>query len=153
MAEIRYLKITLVDGTRFILRVTSESPHFLHGFEVNAEGDEIVPAGYERRQHTIERALIKKAVEMRMSKKYATLVLPGQDAARVRIVNGGPMTSKLGWTRVSNKHVSNDKRFVIFKARKGYNLIDLDTYNEYPKPTLADAKVKAFDIRFAKSKR
>jgi hypothetical protein len=51
--SIRYLKITLVDGTRFILRVTSEASKFVHGFEVNAEGDEIVPAGYDRRHRTI----------------------------------------------------------------------------------------------------
>ena len=73
MAEIRYLKITLVDGTRFILRVTSESPRVVNGYEVNAEGEEIVPAGYERRWRMIGRDLIKKAVELRMDNKYATL--------------------------------------------------------------------------------
>lgn len=81
MAEIRYLKITLVDGTHFILRITRESPGFIHGFEVNAEGDEVVPVGYERRHRTIERALIKKAVKLRMSKKYATLeVVPQRES-------------------------------------------------------------------------
>jgi len=71
--SIRYLKITLIDGTRFILRITSESPNFIHGFEVNAEGDEVVPAGYDRRHRTIERGLIKKSVPMRMNPTYATL--------------------------------------------------------------------------------
>lgn len=70
---IRYLKITLVDGTRFILRVTRESPHILTGYEVNTEGDEVVPPGYERRQRHVGREIIRKAVEMRMSPKYAIL--------------------------------------------------------------------------------
>ena len=73
MAEIRYLKITLVDGTRFILRVTSESPRVVNGYEVNADGEEIVPAGYELRWRMIGRDLIKKVVELRMDNTYATL--------------------------------------------------------------------------------
>jgi len=84
MSEIRYLKITLVDGTRFILRVTRESPGFIHGFEVNAEGDEVVPVGYERRHRTLDRGLVKKAVDLRMSKKYATLVPLGEAHATAR---------------------------------------------------------------------
>ena len=84
---IRYLKITLVDGTRFILRLTSESPLLISGYEVDAEGDEIVPAGYGRRLRVVGRDSIKKAVELRMSKKYATLVPRGKDAAKARLVN------------------------------------------------------------------
>ncbi len=77
----RYLKITQNDGTRFILRVTLESPNFIHGFEVNDEGDEVVPAGYERRHRTIMRDLVKKAVEMRMNPTYATLeVVPRSES-------------------------------------------------------------------------
>ena len=86
---IRYLKITLVDGTRFILRVTRESPTLVSGIEVNAEGDEVVPPGHDRRQRFVERALIKKAVELRMNKKYATLEEASrvQDDATAKIVN------------------------------------------------------------------
>jgi hypothetical protein len=87
MSEIRYLKITLVDGTRFILRVTSESPFLVSGYEVDAEGDEIVPTGYGRRLRVVGRDSIKRAVDLRMSKKYATLVPPGKDAAKARLVN------------------------------------------------------------------
>ena len=53
-SEIRYLKITLIDGTRFILRVTGEAPLVIRGYEVNAEGDEVVPAGYERRLRVVD---------------------------------------------------------------------------------------------------
>lgn len=73
MPQMRYLKITLVDGTRFILRVTGESPQIVRGIEVNAEGDEVVPPGAHQRLRIVERALIKKAVPMRMNPKYATL--------------------------------------------------------------------------------
>jgi hypothetical protein len=73
LTVIHYLKITLVDGTRFILRVTKESSKLVHGYEVNDEGDEIVPPGYQNRHRTVERALIAKAVELRMNTKYATL--------------------------------------------------------------------------------
>lgn len=83
MSEIRYLKITLVDGTRFILRVTAESPRLIRGTEVNADGDEVVPpgpSGYHNRTHFVQRELIKKAVPLRMNNKYATLeaVPPGE---------------------------------------------------------------------------
>lgn len=76
MSEIRYLKITLIDGTRFILRTTKESPLLIRGIEVNAEGDEVVPpgaAGYHNRTRLVQRELIKKAVPLRMNNKYATL--------------------------------------------------------------------------------
>jgi len=80
MSEIRYRKITLVDGTRLILRITRESPHFITGLIVDADGEEIVPRGvnpegkrYHQTQQTVQRTSIKKAVEMRMNNKYATL--------------------------------------------------------------------------------
>ena len=84
---IRYLKIMLIDGTRFILRVTSESALLVSGYEVDAEGDEVVPVGYGRRLRVVGRDSIKRAVELRMSKKYATLVPRGEDAAKARLVN------------------------------------------------------------------
>jgi hypothetical protein len=88
MSEIRYLKITLVDGTRFILRVTRESPRVITGYEVNAEGDEVVPPGYERRQRLVSRDLIKKTVDLRMSPTYATLEpAPRGHHASSKIVN------------------------------------------------------------------
>jgi hypothetical protein len=55
-----------------------------------------------------------------------------------------------GWKQMGKKLVSADKRFAIMRARRGFNLIDLDTYNEYEKPTLLEAKIKAFDLKFAK---
>lgn len=55
--------------------------------------------------------------------------------------------SALGWTRAGKKLVSADKRFAIMKERSGgYNLVDLDTYNEYPIRTLAAAKLKAGEV-------
>ena len=69
----RYLKITQLDGKRYILRVTKESPRFIHGLEVDAQGDEIVPPGFHNRHRSIERTSIKKAVEMHMNNTYATL--------------------------------------------------------------------------------
>jgi hypothetical protein len=69
----RYLKITLDDGTRFILRVTGESRLFVRGIEVNAEGDEIVPPGAHQRLRIVDRGRIAKTVEMRMNPTYATL--------------------------------------------------------------------------------
>jgi hypothetical protein len=51
---------------------------------------------------------------------------------------------------MGKKLVSADKRFAITRAAGGYNLIDLDTYNEYEKPTLVEAKMKAFDLKFAR---
>jgi hypothetical protein len=86
----RYLKITQVDGTRYLLRVTRESPSLVSGIEVDAEGDEVVPPGvdaegqrYTERKRHVQRDLIKKAVEMRMSPKYARLeVAPQEPSAK-----------------------------------------------------------------------
>ena len=82
---IRYLKITLTDGTRFILRVTGESPRLISGLEVDADGEEIVPRAvnpegrpYHQRERHLDRGTIKKAVEMRMNNKYATLEVAPQ---------------------------------------------------------------------------
>jgi hypothetical protein len=87
---IRYLKITDLDGKRYILRVTRESPHFVVGIEVDAEGDEVVPRGvdpegrpWHQRERKVQRGTIKRAVEMRMNPKYATLeVVPREEIAR-----------------------------------------------------------------------
>lgn len=91
MSEIRYLKITLIDGTRFILRVTKESPGLVRGIEVNADGDEVVPpgmGGYHNRTRLVQRELIKKAVLLRMNNKYATLevVPPGESGQQKKSV-------------------------------------------------------------------
>jgi hypothetical protein len=84
----RYLKITQTDGVRYILRVTRETPAVVIGIEVDAEGEEIVPRGihpkigepYHQRERKVMRDAIKKAVEMRMNPKYATLeVVPRQE--------------------------------------------------------------------------
>ena len=93
---IRYLKITLVDGRRFILRVTRESPRLISGVEVDAEGDDVVPRGvdvagrpYHERVIHVQRDLVRKIVEMRMSPKYATLeVVPrSEGSAKARLVS------------------------------------------------------------------
>ncbi len=89
--SIHYQKITLTDGTRLILRVTKESPRFVHGYEVNAEGDEIVPPGYENRHRSVERTSIAKTVEMRMNNTYATLEAVPRAAKRVT-AKANPMT-------------------------------------------------------------
>ena len=84
MPVIRYLKITLDDKTRFLLRVTSETPRFVRGIEVNADGDEVVPAGADQRLRIIERGRIAKAVEMQMNPTYAVLeVVPKKTTAQL----------------------------------------------------------------------
>src|SRR5262245_21363523 len=70
----RYVQLTLTDGKRMLLRVIRESPLGISGFEVNTDGDEVRgTGGYHRKLHLIARSFIKKAVEMRMNPKYATL--------------------------------------------------------------------------------
>jgi hypothetical protein len=57
------------------------------------------------------------------------------------------MSASDSWTRVRKQLISADKRFAIYKERAGgYNLIDLDTYNEYSSPSLAAAKAKANEL-------
>jgi hypothetical protein len=84
MSKIRYQKITLVDGTRFILRIARETPAIVRGYEVNADGDEIVPPGACNRLRIVGRDLIAKTVEMRMNNKYATLeVVPRREGPKL----------------------------------------------------------------------
>ena len=54
---------------------------------------------------------------------------------------------RVAWAKAGKKLVSRDKRFAIVKDNGGYNLIDLDTYNEYPASSLEAAKSKAAQIR------
>lgn len=57
-------------------------------------------------------------------------------------------STKPSWTKHGAKLVSHDKRFAIMKEKKGgYNLIDLDTYNEYPASSLQQAKDKVVSVR------
>jgi hypothetical protein len=84
---IRYLKITQVDGTRYILRVTKESSKVIRGYEVNANGDEIVPPGACNRLRIVGRDFIAKIVPMRMNNKYATLEPDPESEATKSIVN------------------------------------------------------------------
>jgi len=79
------------DGARFILRVTRETPFSIRGIEVDAEGDEVVPRGvhpvtgepWHLRERRVPRDAIKKAVEMRMNPKYATLeVVPREEISK-----------------------------------------------------------------------
>lgn len=80
----RYLKITLDDGTRFMLRVRKESPLLVSGIEVDAEGDEVVPRGAHQRLRIIDRGRIARIVEMRMNPKYGRLeVVPRKTAAQL----------------------------------------------------------------------
>lgn len=80
----RYLKITLDDGTRFILRVIRETPAFVRGVEVNAEGDEVVPPGAHQRLRIIDRGRIARSTPMRMNPKYATLEVAPRGEAGAR---------------------------------------------------------------------
>jgi hypothetical protein len=52
------------------------------------------------------------------------------------------------WAKAGAKLVSHDKRFAIVKEGGGYNLIDLDTYNEYPAASLDEAKSKAHSLEY-----
>ena len=54
---------------------------------------------------------------------------------------------RVAWAKAGKKLVSRDKRFAIVKDNGGYNLIDLDTYNEYPASSLEAAKSKAAQLR------
>lgn len=69
---IKYAKIT-ASGQRFILRVTRETPRFVIGIEVNADGEEVVPPGYHNRMRVVQRTTITRYVEMCMNNKYGTL--------------------------------------------------------------------------------
>jgi hypothetical protein len=54
------------------------------------------------------------------------------------------------WAKRGKALVSHDKRFSIMKdAAGGYNLVDLDTYNEYPAASIEEAKTRAARIRGA----
>ena len=118
--QIRYLKITLEDGTRFILRITAESPRLVSGIEVDAEGDEVVPRGtdaagrrYHQRVRHVQRSLIGKAVEMRMNPTYATLeVAPTASHAKKT-----PARLDAEITEVLSKHEARGPRQRASKLR------------------------------------
>ncbi len=69
----KYARITLTDGARFILRIERESEKIIVGYEVNLAGDEIVPPGFDNRLRIIGRECVRKIVPMRMNNHYASL--------------------------------------------------------------------------------
>jgi len=73
----RYLKVSFREpgGTKktVFLKNISESDKFLRGTEVNKEGEEVVPKGFDERLRIIERGVIFSSTEYRMHKRYGTL--------------------------------------------------------------------------------
>lgn len=69
----RYVRITQVDGKRFILKVTSDSAKAISGYEVDKEGEEIVPTGFDNRLRIVEHGAIRKLTELQMNNTYGTL--------------------------------------------------------------------------------
>jgi hypothetical protein len=63
--------------------------------------------------------------------------------------DGEPMIARGTWAKAGAKFVSHDKRFTIMKSRSsgGFDLLDLDTYNEYPTASLQEAKELAARVR------
>lgn len=56
-----------------LLRIVSESARMLSGYEVDKEGEEIQPRGFERRLRVISLDLITKRVSLVMNNKYGML--------------------------------------------------------------------------------
>lgn len=55
------------------LRVIRDSDNALSGFEVDVEGDEVAPPGFERRLRIINKGAVISVREYRMSKVHGTL--------------------------------------------------------------------------------
>ncbi len=77
----RYLRVTLINGVVFYLRVIQDDPTFLVGTEVTKTGDEVVPKGtnfegkrWTERARVSLKSAIKDVTEMRMSHKYGELM-------------------------------------------------------------------------------
>ena len=78
----RYVKVwfrgsVLAERCGRYLRVTGDTPVALSGYEVDEHGEEIRPAGAERRLRVIARGAILRVQEYEMDKTYATLVKKG----------------------------------------------------------------------------
>lgn len=72
----KYARIALTDGARFVLRITSETETTVSGIEVDMEGEEVVPrgdAGYHNRLRIVDRGAIRKLTPLRMNVRYAML--------------------------------------------------------------------------------
>ncbi len=76
---VRYVKVwfrgsVLSERCGRYLRVVRDTPVALSGYEVDEQGDELAPAGFERRLRVIARGAILRVQEYEMDKTYATLV-------------------------------------------------------------------------------
>ena len=75
----RFVKVFFRGSVRaerrgIFLRVTSDTLASLQGYEVDEQGEEIMPNGFERRLRIISRRAIIGVHEYVESKKYGTLV-------------------------------------------------------------------------------
>jgi len=69
-----YERITLMDGTRFVLRIAGgESERFLRGVEVRMDGDEVAGTTFDQRRRVIDKACIRTRTPLRMNPTYAEL--------------------------------------------------------------------------------
>lgn len=69
----RFERITLTDGTKFILRITRETSSVVVGIEVDREGDEVRPTGFDERLRVVGTECIAKRTPMVMDNRYGTL--------------------------------------------------------------------------------
>lgn len=72
-SPIRYLAVTLHDGSKFLLRVAKETSRTLRGTEVDKDGEEVTGKDFDVRERIVEIGAIEKAVEMRMNVTYGRI--------------------------------------------------------------------------------
>lgn len=79
LGSARFVRVYLhnTSGSR-MLKVISETERFLSGYEVNTRtGEEFSGKDFDRREHVISKAAIRKTEEYRESLKYGDLVMKG----------------------------------------------------------------------------
>ena len=77
-----FAHVTLRTGARFFLRIVSVSPKLVTGYEVDRDGEEIRPDGFERRLRVIALSVILRCRENSMDRTYATLRPKGERKLR-----------------------------------------------------------------------
>lgn len=69
-----YLRVHTADGKKLRLKLKKETGGFIHGVEVDHEGDEIArPGKFDERLHLIQKSMITKVQPLELDRTFATL--------------------------------------------------------------------------------
>lgn len=121
---IRYVRVVLIDGAGFYLKVQKETDQFLKGIEVDREGEDISrPGTFDQRVRLIQKSMIRTITPKKMNLHYG--ILEGIGNWYYNLAPGTPVST------VAKLWASEGKKAYDDSMPQDYNPDDLWPYREF----------------------